>query len=378
MSSEISLTQGGKGRLVVIGGFPGAGKTTAIVGFVDYLRSRNRAAAVITNDYGSELVDSALMRARGIPAHAIEGGDIGSQAEELFRVAGRLVGEQNAEVIIAEPAGACVGLGQTILGPAKLSQNGSFSVAPLSVVVDPIRGLRVLHGDSGSKLAREIVSLYRRQLAEAEIVLINKADIFHGHKVRDAIREVSPNAKIFFVSAKSGEGLEEWFECLMTKETSIVADGSLGRRSADETGVSLAWLNCTVSVSSVKYFDGGKLLMDLATCVQSLLLGEGGEIAHLKIALNPEHEGTEIGAVSLDRMEASPELLRNVSEPIQRGELILNARASGDPEILHSVVNRALLALMEHSPELFARMRHCEHFRAGRSGPQAVSTLVGS
>ena len=131
-----------------------------------------------------------------------------------------------------------MGLGQTILGPAKLSQNGSFSLAPLSVVVDPIRGLRVLHGDSGSKLAREIASLYRKQLAEAEIVVINKADIFPGHKVRDAIREVSPNAKILFVSAKSGEGLEEWFECLMTKETSIAADGPLDRRSADEAGVS--------------------------------------------------------------------------------------------------------------------------------------------
>ena len=138
----------------------------------------------------------------------------------------------------------------------------------------------------------------------------------------------------------------------------------------------MAWLNCTVSVSSVRYFDAGKLLIDLATCVQSLLQAEGGDIAHLKIALNPVHDSRDIAAVSLDRTDASPELLRNVSEPIQRGELILNARAYGDPEILHSVVNRALLALMEHSPELFARMQHCEHFKAGHSGEQPVSSLV--
>jgi G3E family GTPase len=377
MSSEMSAS-GGKVRLVVIGGFPGAGKTTAIAQFSKYLKKHQQNAAVITNDYGSELVDTALMRAQGIFTHALEGGDLCSRSDEALRIASRLGREQRAGVIVAEPAGICAELAQTILLPAKMGRDASFAVAPLSVLVDPIRALRVLRRESASRLAQEIFDLYRRQLAEAEIVVINKSDILSADKLavlRDSLREIASSAKIFSVSAKAGAGLEEWFECLMTKETSVVSDGSSIRQSA--LTVSLAWLNCSVSVSSVRYFDSGKLLIDLATCIQSLLQAEGGEVAHLKIALHPEHDGIDLGAVSLDRNDASPELLRNVSEPIQRGELILNARAYGDPEILHSVINRALLALMEHFPELFARMHHCEHFKVGASTrPQPPSVRV--
>jgi hypothetical protein len=91
------------------------------------------------------------------------------------------------------------------------------------------------------------------------------------------------------------------------------------------------------------------------------------------MALTPEADQADISAVSLVRTDSSPQLPREGAEPIQRGELILNARAEGDPEILNTVVNRALLALMDRSPELFARMQHCEHFTPGeRKRPEAL------
>lgn len=371
MSSEVSSTQRPKGRLAVIGGFLGAGKTTAIGALAEFLRSRHQGVAVITNDHGSELVDSALIRAQGIFAHAIEGGELSARSEETLQVADRLRREQNARVVIAEPAGTCVDLARAILVPARTARGGGFAVAPLSVLVDPIRAARVLRLETGGKLAHEITKLYRKQLEEAEIIVINKSDLVPDGKLsalREALEEISPQAKIFSVSARTGAGLNEWFECLMTKETSVARDTPIEQAQPVDSELLLAWLNCTVRVSSVKYFDAGKLLIDLAAFLQTLLRQEGGEIAHLKMALNPEQDGSGIAAVSLDRYDATPQLLRDVSEPIQRGVLILNVRAYGDPEILHSTVNRALLVLMEHSPELFARMHHCEHFKAGRSG----------
>src|SRR5688572_31111247 len=109
MSSAASSSTA-RSRLVVIGGFLGAGKTTAIVEFAKYLKSHQSSVAVLTNDHGSELVDSALLHAQGIPVQAVEGGDLCTQAEEVLRAADRLRKEQPARVIVAEPAGTCADL----------------------------------------------------------------------------------------------------------------------------------------------------------------------------------------------------------------------------------------------------------------------------
>ena len=48
--------------LVGVGGFLGAGKTTAIVGAAARLRAAGRRVAVITNDQAGGLVDTAVVR----------------------------------------------------------------------------------------------------------------------------------------------------------------------------------------------------------------------------------------------------------------------------------------------------------------------------
>ncbi len=356
---------------MVVAGFVGAGKTTAILQFAHSLRSRNITSAVITNDHGSELVDNTLYRAEGITNEAIEGGDFCTQAEETLRAAGHLH-KEGAQIIFAEPAGTCADLNEMLLAPARSALGQDFAIAPLTVIVDPIRAARVLELEPGGKLTSGIATLYRRQLSEAELIVINKSDAVSPAALSALYTELSklaPQATIFTASAETGTGLADWFECVMTRESSRPNDVKAAVPAPGSEAL-LAWLNCTVAVSSVRYFEAGKLLLDLASSFQSLLHHEGGQIAHLKIGLRPEFDGYGMAAVSLARFDASPQLLRNVSEPIQRGELILNARAMADPEILHSVVNRALLALMEKSPELFARMHHCEHFKAGLSCQQ--------
>ena len=378
MNNDVSSPQGNLARLIVLGGFPGAGKTTAGIELAKFLKHHGIHPAVITNDHGSELVDTALFRAEGIFAEEIAAGDLCTRAAETIRLIPRLRTEQKAKVIIAEAAGTCASLSGTLLGPARAALSGSFSVAPLSVLVDPVRSSRVLKLEPGGKLTAQIAGFYRHQLEEAEILVINKADEIPAQKLpalRQSLSELNPRAKIFSVSAKMRVGLEEWFDCLMSKETAAASD----RRPAVALETPLGWLNCSVGISSVKYFDAGKLLIDLASCVQSMLQNEGSEIAHLKMTFNPAVDGSGIAAVSIDRTDASPQLLRDISEPIQRGELLLNARALGDPEILHSVINSSLLILMERSPELFARMRHSEHFDAGRTwnGAATASVLAG-
>ena len=63
-----------KARYIMIGGFLGAGKTTAVARLAQYLSEQHLRVGLITNDQGSELVDTAMLRSRGFATEEIPGG----------------------------------------------------------------------------------------------------------------------------------------------------------------------------------------------------------------------------------------------------------------------------------------------------------------
>src|SRR5579871_3458365 len=58
-------------RVACIGGFLGAGKTTAIIQAARELIRRDLQVGVITNDQGHHLVDTELIRSLGFPAEEV-------------------------------------------------------------------------------------------------------------------------------------------------------------------------------------------------------------------------------------------------------------------------------------------------------------------
>ena len=63
-----------KAQYFMIGGFLGAGKTTAVAALAQYLAKAGLRVGLITNDQGSELVDTSMLRARGFATEEIPGG----------------------------------------------------------------------------------------------------------------------------------------------------------------------------------------------------------------------------------------------------------------------------------------------------------------
>ena len=49
-----------------------------------------------------------------------------------------------------------------------------FRIAPLSVLVDPFRALRVLGVEDGRKFSPKVTYVYRKQLEEADYIVVNK------------------------------------------------------------------------------------------------------------------------------------------------------------------------------------------------------------
>src|SRR5262250_1953443 len=94
-------------RYIMIGGFLGAGKTTAIAMLAQRLSAQGKRVGLITNDQGSELVDTAMLRAKGFPTEEIPGGCFCCRFNSLVDAADRLDATSSPDVFIAEPVGSC-------------------------------------------------------------------------------------------------------------------------------------------------------------------------------------------------------------------------------------------------------------------------------
>ena len=61
-------------KLFLVGGFLGSGKTTAIHQAVGYLRRSRKKAGIITNDQGTQQVDTRYSKFHNIPVEEVSGG----------------------------------------------------------------------------------------------------------------------------------------------------------------------------------------------------------------------------------------------------------------------------------------------------------------
>src|SRR5678810_99916 len=132
-----------KARYIMIGGFLGAGKTTAVAALAQWLTRQGLRVGLITNDQGSELVDTAMLRARGFATEEIPGGCFCCRFNSLVEAAGKLTEATRPAVFIAEPVGSCTDLVATVTYPLRRIYGDRFAIAPLSVLLDPQRALRV-------------------------------------------------------------------------------------------------------------------------------------------------------------------------------------------------------------------------------------------
>ena len=77
-----------------VGGFLGAGKTTALAAAARDLATRGLRASVITNDQGSQLVDTEILRAEGFPTEEVIGGCFCCRFDELVAHADRITASE--------------------------------------------------------------------------------------------------------------------------------------------------------------------------------------------------------------------------------------------------------------------------------------------
>jgi len=370
--SAFRVPHSGKARYVMIGGFLGAGKTTAIARLAEHLTHQGRRVGLITNDQGRELVDTALLRARGFATEGIAGGCFCCRFNSLLDAARKLTEATRPDVFLAEPVGSCTDLAATVTYPLRRLYGDAFTIAPLSVLVDAVRALRVLGLAEGGRFSDKVHCLYRRQLEEADLLVINKVDLLDPARLailREALQASFPQATLLEVSARNGIGLEPWFERLTSTEQTARTAMTVDYALYAEGEALLGWLNSTIQLRWASRFDANAVLQTLAGEVQRTLAAEGAEVAHLKMTLSLDWGLGDLAVINLVRNDSVPELSLALEEAVESGQLIVNLRAEAPPELLRQAVEGALRALAARFAGLQAVLEHVEQFRPGKPVP---------
>src|SRR5262249_35540009 len=133
--------------------------------------------------------------------------------DSLVEAAAKLGSECHPDVLIAEPVGSCTDLVATVTYPLRRLYGRTFSVAPVSVLVDPIRAARVFGLERGRNFTVEVTYIYMKQLQEADIIVISKCDLMDAARLealRAAIVEKFPTKTVLTISSLRGNNLDAW------------------------------------------------------------------------------------------------------------------------------------------------------------------------
>lgn len=355
-------------RFVLVGGFLGAGKTTAMARLARHYTARGQRVGLVTNDQAQDLVDTNSLRAQGFSVEEVPGACFCCKFHDLLGRVGALEASQRPDVVLAEPVGSCTDLVATVVQPLKDLYGERFQVAPYAVLFKPSHGLRILRNESGGGFSPKAAYIFRKQLEEADAIAVNRIDEMTPAAVEELaglVAEKFPGTPVVRVSAKTGQGFEALTELLDQ-------EGSFGRKILDidydtyaEGEAEMGWLNSSARVAAGQSFQLDDLLMEVVARLRDELSRLGGEVAHLKvIGLSDGGFGVANLVSSLTR----PELSLPSRDLVKQADVIVNARVALDPSVLEDRVRQALTAACGVRGGQ-AEFRQTQSLRPGRPQP---------
>lgn len=172
---------------------PGSGKTSLIQRTLTDL-SQDLRAGVIVGDLETDN-DAQSLKTTGSPAIQIITGTVCHLEADMVLNAAKKLDLEAIDLLIIENVG-------NLVCPAVYDLGEDLRVALLSVTEGEDKPLK-----------------YPTTFKSADVVIVNKIDIaevveFDRDKAIDNIKKVAPQAAIFEVSARSGEGMEQWYTYL--------------------------------------------------------------------------------------------------------------------------------------------------------------------
>jgi len=340
-------------KLIIAGGFLGAGKTSLLWEAAQRLIQQGLRIGLITNDQAPELVDSKLLSLNDLQVAEVSGSCFCCNFNGFTDAIQKIRAEVAADIIIAEPVGSCADLSATIMQPLKQYWNRELQIAPLSVLADPVRLDSILAGEDAG-LHPDAAYIYRKQLEESDIILINKVDLLNEEQAEDLKRRTSetfPSATILTISARNGDGIEEWLSQVTTRKDAGKRLVEMDYDIYANGEAVLGWLNGTVYLHG-EDTDWDAFIHTLLINLAARFDKENLSVGHVKVIAENGIKFT-VGNLTGNAGTLSMRGLVGNGEEIK---LIINARVETSPENLDRIIRETLDILCSDllTPEVIA------------------------
>ena len=322
-------------RLVLVGGFLGSGKTTTLINAAKTLVATGHRVGIVTNDQAEDLVDTALARECGIPVTEVAGGCFCCRFPDLLASIERLQHLVDPDIVLAEAVGSCTDLVSTVLRPLNLYHPDRYLVAPFTVLSDPRR--------DPHEFPAEVSYIHDRQLREANLIALSKADLLDAatrrERVAALVREY-PAARVLTLSGRTGEGLSEWLDICLRESARIDSLLDVDYEIYARGEACLGWLNAKGRLSAAVPFSPAAWVTGVLEAIRRECRVREAAIAHVKVHVRADGQALK---ASLTRADGPVSWdLGPTGDPTGTADFVLNARVSAAPEVLETLVRRAI------------------------------------
>ena len=329
-------------KLVLVGGFLGTGKTTLLWQAAQQLTQQGHRVALITNDQAPGLVDTGVFQQAGWTVGEIAGGCFCCKFDDLVGTANALIEAADPDIILGEPVGSCTDLSATVLQPFKDQLAGRFDLAPLTVLIDPNRLHDAMDQSLLNPLHSSVRYILRKQLEEADIIVLNKADQISAsdfQKLQDGLRNQFPGTLLLSMSALHGQGVSAWLKRVQQGDAVGRTIAEVDYDTYAEGEAVLGWLNATASLFPKEAIDWGAWGLGFLEGLQRSFSVKSAEIAHMKMLM-----------ISANNQSLSANLTSSQGKATLRGQvygdspmtLVFNARVQMPPKELQTAIEQHL------------------------------------
>jgi len=355
-------------RFLMIGGFLGAGKTTAIARLARHYTDQGLRVGVVTNDQAYGLVDTLNLRAQGFQVGEVPGACFCCKFDDLVDTAAALGEKGQPDILLTEPVGSCTDLMATVLHPLRHLFGDRYSLGPLAVLCKPEHGRKILGGGTGG-FSPQAAYIFLKQLEEAQLIVLNKIDRLSTTERNELLELLSdrfPDKQIVAASGTTGEGFDAVIAGLEADATPTEKTLDIDYDTYAEGEAALGWFNCAVQLScNEAAWSLDEITQQLVEGFSRALVNAGMEPGHVKVLASAGAATAVANWVSTD---APVELSVASGIEVNAADVLVNARAHGDPEDLAQHVRRSVEELAQRYGLAF-EISSVQHFRPSRPEP---------
>ena len=357
-----------KTRFLMIGGFLGAGKTTAIARLAQHYTDQGLRVGLVTNDQAFGLVDTHSLRAQGFEVGEVPGACFCCKFDDLVETAATLGAARQPDIILTEPVGSCTDLVATVLEPLRHLFGDQYALGPLAVLCKPEHGRKILSG-SGGGFSPQAAYIFTKQLEEANLVVLNKIDRLtpsEQDELLGLLTERFPQKQILATSGSTGAGYSALITALATDPARQEQPLEIDYDTYAAGEAALGWLNGSVHFSrSDPLWQLDALALDLVTHFSHAVLATEMEPGHVKVLAS---SGQATAVANWVAADAPVELSIASGLLVHEADILINVRVQGDPDELAKLLRHSITSAAEQQ-NLAYQIGDWQHFRPAAPEP---------